>query len=81
MEFSPNGNFLYFSNGNNSIIQLNLSAEGYPQTGFLDKISPFTEFQLGPDGNIYVSSFRKDYLSIIKDPNTAGLSVMGNLTS
>lgn len=69
-EFSPNGKYLYISDGT-QILQINLS-ENYRITSSLEIETEKHEFQLGPDGNIYIAT-NKTFLSAILRPNEAGL--------
>lgn len=71
-EFSPNGKFLYVSSGS-EIWQIDLLAD-YKVSDVLDTESGFKgEFQLAPDGNIYISTYFEDKLSMISNPNERGL--------
>lgn len=71
-EFSPNGRFLYVSSGPR-ILQVDL-ADNYGISAMVEPSRGFSQFQLAPDGNIYIASMYLDSLSIILNPNTPGLA-------
>ncbi len=71
-EFSPNGKYLYVSSGS-KILQIALTS-GYPVIAETDTEPGFKgEFQLAPDGNIYMASHLSG-LSVITYPNQPGLA-------
>lgn len=71
VEFSPNGKLLYVSSGR-EVLQINLA--DYQVVDAVDSGSEMQgEFQLAPDGRIYIVSFTSDTkLSVIRKPNEKG---------
>lgn len=84
LEFSPDGNLLYFAGAQNYpnvyIFQLNLRLPTVSE--ILSSItivgrgtsSTFGALQNGPDGKIYIAKENSKFLSIIERPNQIGLS-------
>lgn len=71
-EFSGNGKYLYISDGD-KIKQVDLVSSNYPITATVEtSLGIIGDFQLAPDGNIYIASLGNK-LSIIKNPNERGL--------
>lgn len=77
VEFSPSGNFLYITSLN-KIYQYDLSASDVLASGYLlyedTSGNIFGALQLGPDGKIYVSNDSQSSLSVINNPNLAGVN-------
>lgn len=78
-EFSKSGRFLYVSEVNYGIFQVDLESPGYPETVLeFGNGHEFAQLQMAPDGKIYVSmSFNNGYqntLSVINDPEEPGTS-------
>ena len=76
LEFSPDGNYLYRTSGNNKIIQHKVN-ENSVSSGTI--ISEFTQdlfghLQLGPDNKIYISRYSYDQVGVIHHPNEEGLA-------
>jgi gliding motility-associated-like protein len=69
-EFSPNGKFLYVSSGS-EIFQIDLASNNRISERLATREGK-GQFQLAPDGNIYISTLG-NYLSVILDPNSEGL--------
>ncbi len=94
IEFSPDGNKLYFTtvnpstNSTNNIYQVDLLTGSSPV--LLNRLAyDFTALQLAVDGKIYGARFNKEFLGVIENPNrpdTAcnlkedGFSLNGNKT-
>ncbi|MDP5077370.1 MAG: PKD domain-containing protein, partial [Nonlabens sp.] len=86
VEFSPNSNYLYISEGIYGIQQFNVSqhnfnsinnSRSYVHTNSIITPTPTEEFatlQLGPDGKIYVAHFNSVNLGTIEFPNLSGLA-------
>lgn len=74
-EFSPDGNFLYYTSySGNQVYQLNISS------GVVTALGTATitgSMQLGPDGRIYMATgwhdTRPAFLGVINNPNVAGV--------
>ena len=83
VEFSPSGNFLYVS-ALNKIYQYDLTASDVLASGYLlyedTSWNIFGALQLGPDGKIYVSNHATSSISIINNPNLAGVNCEYNFT-
>ena len=72
-EFSPDGKLLYYSSGS-KIHQLDLKSRPYKIIATHETPTDHvSEFQLGPDGNIYIATGGVGYLSAIINPNELGL--------
>ena len=83
IEFSPNGEFLYFSKRPPNILyQLNIqewdslsilnTAEVIESTSGLPSDYDAGTLQLGPNRKIYLTRYDKTYLSVINQPNKIG---------
>jgi len=75
IEFSPNGNYLYFTTVelttglDNYLYQFDVNAPGTPPL-LINRLShDVTALQLAVDGKIYVACYNKNYLGIIENPN------------
>jgi hypothetical protein len=86
LEFSPNGTIFYATNstssqdkiwqwnlcaGNQSAVAASANTLAVP-AGTLNGIPQFGQFQLGPDGKIYVARYGQRNLCIINSPNVYG---------
>ena len=75
VEFSPNNEVLYISDGN-SLFQLDLTAgsQNLIENSVLNLASGwYYSLELAPDGKIYIAIHQHDYLAVINDPNILGL--------
>jgi hypothetical protein len=79
-EFSRNGRFLYVSSWSNGLYQFDLQASNIPASIYqVSDYDRFGQIQIGPDGKIYVAmdfinGAFQPYLSVIHQPNLAGLA-------
>jgi hypothetical protein len=74
-EFSPNGELLYLSNFlDDTIFQFDLTASNIRASKVVAATAsrPMSNFQLGPDGRIYVASRDGHIVSAIENPNLRG---------
>lgn len=78
-EFSPLGNVLYVTTGNDSyifdLVQYDLTASNIASTEINIKTNiqyQFGALQLGPDGKIYISTTNSNYISFIDQPEIIG---------
>ena len=75
--FSPNSRFLYSSNNSGEVYQHDVSlgsqaAINSSKTLVGTLASTGHDKQIGPDGNIYIAHYGKNYLSVINCPNASG---------
>jgi hypothetical protein len=83
LSFSPSSRYIYFTQTSNHKIwqfdigQLELSNDAFLLSRSLIHTSPngsFAQIQLSSSGRIYLSKWNSPYLSIITDPDSAGLN-------
>ncbi len=75
-EFSPDGNLLYFSEQNtNEIFRFDLTSPTPEKTllSYPTGVKGVGAMQIAPNGKIYVTSYGKDYLHAINNPNSKGV--------
>ena len=82
LSFSPNSTLLYYQsydmgNATNSILQLdiyNFNVNVVYTSGYAQ--NEFAEYQLGPDGKIYIGSYGKTFLSVINQPDSYNINAL-----
>lgn len=82
LEFSPDGNYLYRTSGNNKIIQHKVNENSLSSGTIITEFTQdlFGHLQLGPDNKIYISRYSYDQVGVIHNPNAAGLACNLDLT-
>ena len=76
VEFSPDGNYLYRTVGNNKIIQHKVNENSVSSGIIISEGTQdlFGHLQLGPDNKIYFSRYSYDQVGVIHNPNEEGLA-------
>jgi len=86
VEFSPDGKLFYACTGSSGVSIKQYDAYATSSTAFVASATSLTAtgitaygIQLGPDGKIYITSYMKNKLAVIHNPNVVGVGCSLNL--